>query len=222
MKRLSLPGLGLLGTLATGCVSVAPPPPMAVLAISGKTCVGAPDLATAVALAPQRPAQWRDVITLVGATSGCVSTPAGDANYVLYSLPDHPANHTITVGGAKEVLRTFVPSVTVLDASGAVVRSFEQDRYLDLGTIIGVQFRPPAEARFVLVQSDPAQVGRAVTALEVGINTTTNYAYTGTAGVSYNQVAGVESTANRVYSHEGTVSLRIQAVTGKIGLPDAR
>jgi hypothetical protein len=209
----------VLAVATAGCVT-AEPPPLPVLAITGKTCTPQPDLATAVTTVPTRPAQWRDVTSQVAATTGCVTTPAGDANYVVFTLPDHPANHTITVGGTKDVLRIFAPSVSVLDASGAPVRTFEPSRYSDLGTLVGVQFRPPAEARYVLVQSDPALVGKEVSALEVGISSTTMYAGAGAA--YYQHASGAVNTARRVFSHEGTVSLRIQAVTGKIGLPDAR
>ena len=211
--------IAALAAATTGCVTVEPPLPP-VLSIAGKTCSPQPDLSTAVTTVPARPAQWRDVSSVVGATTGCIATEAGEANYVVFTLPDHPANHTITVGGTKDVLGIFAPSVSVLDANGAPVRTFEPSRYADLGTLVGVQFRPPAEARYVLVQSDPALVGKEVSALEVGINSSTMYAGAGTA--FYQHASGAVNNARRVFSHEGMVSLRIQAVTGKIGLPDAR
>ena len=60
-----------------------------------------------------------------------------------------------------------------------------------------------------------------MSAFETNIVTNTNYAYNPyNGGGSYTTVRGREGGTTRSFSHEGSVVVYIQAVTGKIGLPD--
>lgn len=205
-----------------GCTTVpTPPPAVSVLQIVGKSCSEAPSLTAPISLVPKRKAATNSISTEVGPATACVTKDGKFSNYVLYELPASPENHTLTVGGSKEVMRAFAPSLTLLDASGGVLRSFGRDRLTNFGTTFSFQFRPTSDARFVMVQSDPELVGNVMASFETNMvtNTTQVYGATGYAG-SYQTRSGSEGARTRSFSHEGTVVVYIQAVTGKIGLPN--
>jgi hypothetical protein len=217
-------GLSTLALVAS-CATVEPiPTGPAVVEIVGKTCADTPSLATTIALTPKKPAVTHSELTQVNAGTACVNRNGKPSNYVVYALPSVPENHTITIGGQKEVLRAFAPSVSILDGAGKVIRDFPRDRLTNFGTTFAVQFRPSAEARYILVQSDADLVGTVMSAFETNVVTNTGYAYnayTGGGG-SYTTQRGIESGTTRGFSHEGLISVYVQAVRGKIGLPEGK
>jgi hypothetical protein len=217
--RAILPFALLLGA----CVVDVPPPAIPVVEILGKTCTETPSRAMPVTLTPKRKAATNNVVSVVGPTTPCVNRGGKASNYVVFELPSAPQNHTITVGGGKETLRAFAPSVSVLDAAGTVIRSFPKDRLTNFGTTFSVQFRPSAEARYILVQSEPELVGTVVSAFETNIATTSTSVYNASGYVGTSSMTfGSEGGTARGFSHEGNVVVYIQAVTGKIGLPDEK
>ena len=225
MKRIRLLAVAVPALLLQACASTpVAPPPVAVTAISGKTCTAEPSLKDAISLTPPEPKTLFEVSTLVDGAKPCLTVGAAQSNYVVYAIPEHGDNHTITVGGVQEEIRTFAPSVSLLDADGKVVRAFADDRFAILGNILGVQFRPAPQERFILVSSNPAMIGKSVNTLETRINTGSGYvaptAYS--YGYSYQTVRGAEGKHTRVFSHEGHVSVTVQAIKGKIGLPDEK
>lgn len=224
--RPGLVRLALLASASTlvGCASTYVPPAVSVLTIEGKTCDAAPALTGAISLSPpKRPQATLTVATVVGPAMPCLTKNGKPSNYVVYALPSAPQNHTITVGGQKEQMRAFAPSISILAADGAVIRDFPKDRLTNFGTTFSVQFRPAEQARYILVQSDPELVGTVMSAFETNIVTSTNYAYNPSGySSSFSTVSGQEGGTARSFSHEGTISVYIQAVTGKIGLPDAK
>jgi hypothetical protein len=213
----------LLTGMAAACATVVVPPAVPVVSIIGKTCDALPLRATATTLVPKRKAATYNASVVVGPGAPCVMLNGKSSNYIVFELPQSPQNHTLTVGGQKESLRAFAPSVSILDGSGSVIRSFPKDRLTNFGTTFSVQFRPAAEARYVLVQSDPELVGTVVSAFETNIVSNSVGTYTPYSGYSsYQNLRGQEGSTTRSFSHEGTVSVYIQAVTGKIGLPNEK
>jgi hypothetical protein len=213
--------LGVVGLV--GCETVPPiPPAPSVLEIVGKSCTQTPSLSSPVSLVPKKkPQPTLYEATNVGPSSACVTRNGKSSNYIVYALPNAPQNHTITVGGQKELLRAFAPSISVLDANGVVIRDFPRDRLTNFGSTFAVQFRPSEQARYIMVQSDPELVGTVMSAFETNIVSTTGYTYnaaTYTSG-SYQNYAGREGNTTRSFSHEGIVSVYVQAVTGKVGVP---
>lgn len=211
--------------LLQACASTPPaPPPTAVLAVSGKTCTSEPSIKDAISLMPEKPKVYYDVYTTIDAAKPCLTVETTSRNYVVYAIPAHGDNHTITVGGVQEAIRTFAPSISLLDADGKTTRTFGNDRLAVLGNMLGVQLRPLPTERFILVQSNPGLVGTAVSTLETRITVTQGYtpATAYSYGGSYQTQRGVEGTHNRVFSHEGQVHVTIQAATGKIGLPEQK
>lgn len=222
--RASLFVLSVSGLVSACSTTPPPPPPLAVSEITGKTCTDKPDLTKALAMTPKRKAQWHSIATDVDAMSPCLNLEGKPSNYVLYTLPAAPSNHTLTIGGAYEVLRILGPLVSVLNADGQPIRTFTADRFANVGNTFGVQFRPSDDARFVLVQTNPQSAGVEVKAFETQLISQTNYSYNpynyGTT--SYTTQYGREGATVRKFSHEGVVSVTIQAVAGKIGLPNEK
>ncbi|ESQ76688.1 hypothetical protein [Asticcacaulis sp. AC402] len=208
------------------CATVPPPPPpMAVTDLSGKTCATEPSTTNAVSLTPVKKQIVHTVSTLVDVKSPCLSAGDGSlSNYVVYAIPASGENHTITVGGVQEAIRTFAPTVTLLQADGKVTRTFGEDRFALLGNTLGVQFRPLPAERFIVVQSNPGLVGQSVATVETRITSTYGYAAP-TAysyGYSYTHERGADGKHERTFSHEGYISVTVQAATGKVGLPNEK
>ncbi|EGF89223.1 hypothetical protein ABI_45700 [Asticcacaulis biprosthecium C19] len=202
-----------------------PPPPMAVTDLSGKTCATEPSTANAVSLTPVKKQVLHTVSTLVDANTPCLTGADGSlSNYVVYAIPASGENHTVTVGGVQEAIRTFAPTVTLLQSDGKVTRSFGEDRFALLGNTLGVQFRPLPAERFIVVQSNPGLVGESVATVETRITTTSGYAAP-TAysyGYSYTHERGADGKHERTFSHEGYINVTVQAATGKVGLPNEK
>ena len=223
MKRIHIAWVIAPVMVLQACASVPPPPPPseAVLTISNKTCANDPVLKDAVSLTPTDKKSYYEVSTLVDAGKPCLTTNGSSSNYVVYAIPQNGDNHIITVGGVQEPLRTFAPSVSLLDADGKVTRAFADDRFAVLGATLGVQFRPTPKERYILVYSNPALVGKSVSTVETRINSgsgyvaPTRYSY----GYSYQTERGVEGKHDRMYSHEGYVSVIVQAIKGQIATP---
>ena len=213
-----------LVALVTACSTTPPPPPpLAVAEINGKTCTDKPDLTKAISMTPKRKAQFHTIATNVDAQSACLTLDGKSSNYVVYALPEVPSNHTLTIGGAYEAMRILWPLVSVLNAEGQPIRSFPAERVTNVGSTLGVQFRPSDEARFILVQTNPQSAGVEVKAFEVQLISETNYAYNPyNYGGTYTTQYGREGATVRKFSHEGVVSVTIQAVAGKIGLPNEK
>lgn len=217
--RLSV-AAGAAALALVACQSKPPtPPPSAVLDISSKTCGQVVNLETAEPLTPKKTQKWVDIHTAVDETSACVTSGGQSGNYVVYELPEHATNHVITVGGAKQKIRLLAPAVSMLDSNGELVRTFIADKYQYIGGVFGVQLRPNEGERYLLVKTDSDLVGNVEEVFETRMVTQTGYASTPTGGASYTTYHGQENSTHRTFSHEGTVTIRVQALSGKIGAP---
>lgn len=212
----------VLGLGVAGCAT-APPPPLAVTEITGKTCAEKPDLSKAISLTPKRKAQWTDFSTPVESKTECMLVDGKPSNYLVYALPAFPSNHTLTVGSQFEAMRLMEPIVLVLNADGQAIRTFPRDRLANIGAMLGVQFRPSDDARYVLVQINAANVGAETKSFETQLLTQHN-TYIGPTGYvsGYQTSSGQERAYVRKFSHEGMITVRVQAVKGKIGLPNEK
>lgn len=201
-----------------------PPPPQAVVSLGDKVCSSTASIEGAITLTPLKKMHDYSTYTEIDSSKKCLTINGVSGNYVVYALPASPDNHTITIGGALETYRTFAPIVSLLDETGKVTRTFSDDRYTVLGGIYGVQLRPGQNEKYILVMSNPRLVGTKTEALETRIAATGGYAYNPSTGygTSYNTYHGYEKSASRTFSHEGSVSVVIQAIKGKIGLPDEK
>ena len=204
-----------------GCASTPPkPPPTAVLEISEKECHDAVDLSTALPLAPKKPKVWYETAYSFNAETNCLHFQEADVNYMVFELPPNASNHVLTMGGIKKAVRTLAADITLLDENGNIVRTFERHKYMDIGSRFGVQFRPLEGEKYVLVTTRPELVGEEVRAVETNLIVGSGYAaYPNGGGASYNTYSGADRLTSRTFSHEGLLSVRLQALSGKIGEP---
>jgi hypothetical protein len=204
------------GVAACATVEQIPPAPP-VIELSGKTCDDALRVGAPMRLTPDKPRQWNDVTTAVTAATPCVSLNGEDGYYIVYELPTNGPNHVVTVGGAQEPLRIFAPEVLLLDGSGQVARSFAPEKYMVLGDTFGVQFKPAGTERFLAVRSNALMVGQTRAGVEQRLLAGTGTACGVASCSNYTTYSGAEGLASRTFSHEGIISVRVQAVSGRIG-----
>lgn len=190
------------------CASV--PPPQAVLEYARQNCASQPDLATAQSLTPDRKKAVHSVSTQVNGQTPCVTTTGGAASpYVLYVLPSDHDGKTITVGASLEVVRIFAPHVAVLDAHGAVTRTFASDQFMYRGPVYSVLFRPRAAEAYIIVTAEPSLVGQRYDSINISTATSSTYA----AGATISWTTGVDATQSRVFSYEGAVIVTVHDTT---------
>lgn len=206
--------------IATACQSAPVIPPSAVVELTQKDCAEAVSLTDALDLTPEKKKKWIQQQFKFDETTACAQVEGVPVNYTVYELPALAPKHTFTVGGAKSAVRTLGARVVLLDGEGEIVREFADEKYMDIKHTYGVQFRPRENEKFILVHTDAGLVGEAVHTTEQ-ILTTTQYQYATAAGggIAYVQ-SGYEKEHARTYSHEGSLFIGIQAVSGYIGLPD--
>lgn len=202
MRSLAIAAaVGLVG----GCSTVATlGPPRLVYDRTG--CPAAPDLMTAASLTPGSERDLFFVSRTVDDTTPCWTGGTQAAPYVVFEVPAEYADKTITVGGRLESQRIFAARVLTLDADGAPVREFASDDFFFRQGIHSVQFRPREQERYILVTSNPDLVGQSYSSIQIGVNSGATYA--AGAYVSYN--IGTEQGAERVFSHDGIVSVIVQ------------
>jgi hypothetical protein len=165
-----------------------------VVSYAATNCRAAPDLATAIPLLPgERGA--RTVRTPVDASTPCLASNGAASPYLVYALP--ASAQLVDVGGAIEQARVFPPSVSILDASGAVVRTFAPAQFLNRTDRYSVQFVPQERERYVLVTADSSMVGTSYDAVTTGVRTT-NIGYA-------NWTSGIDQTISRSRSYHGAV-----------------
>ena len=211
--------IALLVSALSACQS-APPPPYAVLELSGQPCETSPDRTTAIDLTPEKAKAFFLEVYDVTADTPCLETQDTKGKYLLFALPDEAPNHVISIGGMKQVHRILAASVSILDANGETVRTFPKTAYIHTGGMYGVQFRPRAGESFILIETDAEKVGDKQEMNETKLLSHSNTYFTATYSATYNTYSGADTKASRTFSYEGKVGVRVQALSGKIGQPE--
>ena len=199
-----------------------PPPPTAVLDIaSDKVCDETVDMTSVIQLTPKKVKKWYDEGHVFNNETSCLRFNDTNVNYKVFELPASASNHVLTIGGAKNAIRTLAADISLLDDTGETVRTFAREKYMNVGGRYGVQFRPLDGEKYILVTTNPELVGEEVRAMETRLLTGSGYiAGPGGGGASYTTYSGADNISSRTYSHEGVLSVRLQALSGKIGVPE--
>lgn len=194
----------LAGALSAACAT--PAPPVATLTYSRQNCAAQPNLAAAQSLTPERERASHTINTPIDALTPCLTTAEGAASpYVVYELPADIDDKTFAVGAPLEIGRIFAPRVDILDAQGALVRTFARDQYMYRSNAYSVVFRPREGERYVLVTADPQLIGQRYDS----INISTSTAGTVAGGVYVSWTSGTDTSQSRAFSYEGAVSVTI-------------
>ncbi len=197
----------LVLALMLGACATPPPPPPALLSIDGRQCDDDVDLAGAIDLISPKEKKRYTITQDIGADSPCVNLEdGGKATYALFRLPGFAPESVMIAGGVLEQARIFAPDIALLDEDGAPSRVFTRDDFLFQGVVYGVQLRPRAEERYILIRAAPELVGAEYDSVTLGIDTQTIC----TGMFCMNSYSGIDYETTRQFSYAGAVSVTIQ------------
>ena len=164
-------------------------------------CAETPDLAGALSLTPDKDKAVWETAADITSESPCVILEGSATPYLVYALPPAERAKLIEIGSVVETIRLFSPTVSLLDADGAVTRTLNPDGYMYRNGMLSVQFVPAEGEQFVMVSANPAAVGERREGLVAGVNVNTIYTGFGAS----NWYSGAESQFSQGFSYEGTV-----------------
>lgn len=190
--------------LVSACVTPLPDvPPL--LEITSANCAAAPDLSAAVPTVvtidgdDEKPA-----LATLDATSRCLAGTTGKSLYAIFSIPDG-GPYTINVSSVSLGSSILAPKAEVLDAQGAVLHELPTSSFLFRGTNLTSLYRSHAGERYLIVESDPANVGKPLQRLKENVQV--NAVATGYVYVEIHTGTDVASTAT--WSHNGQISVSV-------------
>ncbi len=199
MRNLILASVaGVSAAALAGCATTALPPPTT--SYARQDCASQPDLSKALGLTPKM-----TVSTPITAATACLAGKGGPTPYVVYALPSELGDKTFDVGAGLEGVRIFAPEVSLLNAEGAVTRTFPREQFLYRGAVYSVQFRARPGERYLMVTAAPDLVGKAYQSIAIGTSTTTVYTGVGTASWT----SGVDSSQHRTFSYDGVAQVSV-------------
>ena len=143
---------------AAGLAACATPPPEAVTDLGAKACRADYDLVSAIAIAPPKEgaAYWTQAVALDEA-SPCVN----GGNALVFRLPTEPGK-VVRLGTALEAKRFAPARVSLLDASGAVTRSWSGETMPFRGGTQVAVFTPTPDEAYAVLQVVPDEMGGAL------------------------------------------------------------
>jgi hypothetical protein len=194
-----------------GCAkdAVSTPPITAVPAAS--SCTPTPQLSRAVPLSLSGEKELPLTLTIDQGSACAELKPGAKSLYAIVSLPTMGADSVISVASEPMGVSIFAPQVELLDEKGKVVREIPRDDFMFRGGALTALIRAHAAERYLVVASDPQEVGHNETTV-VGA-TQQQMMSSGTA--MFMIYTGSETKSDLTYSHGGTVKVVAQAPTPK-------
>ena len=192
--------------LVAACV--APPPDVPpLLALTNTDCASAPDLTlalpTVVTLAgdDEKPSS-----VAIDANSRCLQGGTGKSLYAIFSIPDG-GPYTISLSSVPLGSSIFAPKAEILDAQGTMVHELPASAFLFRGSNLTALYRSHSGERYLLVESDPASVGKPLQRLKENVQST----YVSTGYVSFTVYTGTDLSTSTTWSHNGKLSVSVVA-----------
>lgn len=153
---------------ASGAVSCAtPPPPPPTLDLSHRSCMSGLETGSVQTL----PADGSAVTTKIDDTASCRQLPDGSrSSYRIFSLPAGTTQRMVTVASTPIGAGIFAPQVWLLDADYRPLRQLSGEAFLFRGSqLVGSARLHPGD-RYVLIGSNPEQVGTEISRLQASTN----------------------------------------------------
>lgn len=200
--------VALAALLLAGCSSAPVPPPM--LSIDADNCAAQPDLAQAQALVLAKDADdAKPVATTFDAKTACFApTPGAKALYRVFALPQETADYTVSVASAPFGQGIFAPDVSLLDADGKVLRTIPREKFVFRGNALTILFRSHPDEHYLLVSSDPNELGKTFERTQEATQV-----YTGSTGFGTYQIhTGTDTTNQYIYTANGNVSVTLMPI----------
>lgn len=138
----------------------------------------------------------------IGDTAPCVDQGGVRSVYQVFALPGGDVAMMATVVSVPLGGTIFTPRLQLRGGDGAITREVGRDAFLFSGNTLQVQLRLRAGERFVVALSDPATIGRTVTNIASGTNSTGLVTPSG-GYVPIN--TGYENSATLTFAHNGEV-----------------
>ncbi len=206
----------VLAALA-GCRSAPSAPP--ILAVEARDCTAEPVTPGARPLPLSDPApggavavgdEGEPLSLTVGGKSRCLELgEAGRSLYEVVELPAADRRFVVRVAAEPSGAGLFAPHLLLLGEDGRTLRAVERESFLFRGRRLTVQFWARPEERYLVVASDPEQVGSTIQRITGRTDTMVGVTPTATFIVG----RGDEETSHLTYSHGGTVTLVARPVT---------
>jgi hypothetical protein len=199
MKAL-LRGTALVAVLLAGaCVHA--PDVAPVLDLTDRDCTAAPSLAGALpTVATVDGDRDKPTTATLDLQSTCVSGPNGKALYAVFALPDG-GPYTVSLSSVPLGRSLFAPHASVLDGQGAVMRELATSSFMFRGTNLTVLYRSHPGERYLLVTSDPPNVGKPLSR----INETVQQTVASTGYATFVMYTGSDIPMSTTWAHNGQV-----------------
>ena len=190
--------------LVSACVT--PPPDVPpLLEVSNANCVATPDLAAAVptTVTLDGDSEKPSSVT-IDANSRCLAGNAGKSLYAIFLIPDG-GPYTISLSSVLLGRSILAPKAEVLDAQGAMVHELPASSFLFRGTNLTSLYRSHAGERYLLVESDPANVGKPLQRVKESVQVNTF-----AVGYAYVEIhTGTDVASAATWSHNGQISVSV-------------
>lgn len=190
--------------LVAACASQAPDvPPL--LEVANAYCAATPDLAVAVPTIvtldgdSEKPAS-----VTIDANSRCLAGDTGKSLYAIFSIPDG-GPYTINLSSVPQGRAIFAPKAEVLNAQGTMVHELPASGFLFRGSNLTSLYRSHQGERYLLVESDPASVGKPLQRVKENVQAT----YFSTGYVSFTVYTGTDIASAATWSHNGQISVSV-------------
>jgi hypothetical protein len=205
MGRLLPKFVSLAAALFVSACVTPPPDVPPLLEITSENCAAVPDFSAAVPTVvtldgdDEKPA----TVTL-DAASRCLAGTTGKSLYAIFSIPDG-GPYTISLSSVLLGSSILAPKAEVLDAQGAMVHELPASSFLFRGSNLTSLYRSHAGEHYLLVESDPANVGKPLQRVKENVQVTT-----ASAGYVYFEIhTGTDVANTATWSHNGQISVSV-------------
>ena len=94
-------------------------------------------------------------------TTACLQS-SGDKTglpYAAFEIPTDLEGRVVNAGSEMATAVIFAGDVATYDSQGQIVRDFEPEEYRRIGDLLGVQFTPRENEKYVVIQANPNLIG---------------------------------------------------------------
>jgi len=197
----------LAGLLLAGC-KTAGPDLAPLVQIAPASCNGTLDIGQALPLPFDAESKNKPTSIIVDEGSACFAEDNRKSLYRVFALPEHSQPFMLTVQSEPSSSSILAPRLIMLDGEGVRLREIGYDEFLFRGNALSAIFRTEPGERYMIVASDPEQVGSEVS--RIGGSVQTQMMTTGVATFAVH--TGSESTANLTYAHNGVVNVSARPI----------
>lgn len=171
--------------------------------LSAKTCVEALDLTHAQQLTLDSDGEGKAML-VIDSRSPCINTAGSKALYTVAVLPASDTPYAITVASIGQNDAFLAPHALFLTSAGTVSRDLPGDAFTFRKARLSALVRSRQNERYLVVESDPASVGKDFSRVAETVYST----YLGSATI----YSGSDVQRNYVFAHSGAIMVSIAPI----------